>query len=333
MVKTVYEMVRHPNMQPSVFGQPRIRTCLIPSFRIAEGEGNEGLDYTLSRSAELKLIPANMSVPKIQSVAVIGAGLGGVVAAAQLRRAGLAVTVFERGDRIGGVWLYSEQPASEPAFPNTRPEPAPAPNDNNSAVPEGGEDEATTTAQRAFAPPGPTYTNMKSRGSEATMRTTLRDWPVGVRAPIPHADVVAYIEAIADAHGVRDAIRFRTRVDAVTSRPDASDGGRRWRVQTSRLLLTAMPTGDGGGGGRVECEPAQDFDAVVVATGRYNAPRVPDVPGLARWKARFPGRVHHTKQVRRPGALCSISSHVFLFSPSPRRSVLSGGPCTSLSNG
>ena len=155
------------------------------------------------------------------------------------------------------------------------------------------------------------------------MRTTLRDWPAGTRAPIPHADVVAYIEDIADAHGVRDAIRFRTRVDAVTSRA-GGDGGR-WRVQTSRLVPTAMPTGGGGGGGggRGEREPAQDFDAVVVATGRYNAPRVPNVPGLARWKARFPSRVRHTKQVRRPGALCSISSHVFFFSQ--RASVLSDG--------
>jgi hypothetical protein len=44
----------------------------------------------------------------------------------------------------------------------------------------------------------------------------------------------------------------------------------------------------------------QDFDAVVVASGHYHTPRVPDTPGLAEWKRRFPGRVQHSKRYRKP---------------------------------
>lgn len=44
-----------------------------------------------------------MALP-IKSVAVIGAGVSGVSAAAHLKAAGLEVTVFERTKTSGGVW-------------------------------------------------------------------------------------------------------------------------------------------------------------------------------------------------------------------------------------
>lgn len=46
----------------------------------------------------------NMTRPQIRRVAVIGAGISGVVSAAHLLNAGLEVTVFERSHAAGGVW-------------------------------------------------------------------------------------------------------------------------------------------------------------------------------------------------------------------------------------
>src|SRR5438876_7209766 len=47
------------------------------------------------------------------SIAVVGGGFGGVGAAVMLRRAGHAdVTVFERGDRVGGVWNDNTYPGA-----------------------------------------------------------------------------------------------------------------------------------------------------------------------------------------------------------------------------
>lgn len=40
-----------------------------------------------------------------KNVAVIGAGISGVVAAAHLKQDGLDVTVFERSRDAGGIWL------------------------------------------------------------------------------------------------------------------------------------------------------------------------------------------------------------------------------------
>ncbi|KFA69039.1 hypothetical protein S40285_05452 [Stachybotrys chlorohalonatus IBT 40285] len=216
----------------------------------------------------------------IQTVANIGAGLSGVVSAVHLLRAGMDVTVFERGDNVGGAWIYSAQPDRDPPFPDVHP---PPPDWDELDRLGGALDPAA--AARIFAPPGPAYDTMKSRGSEVIMRTSLRRWPDGLRAPLDPRDVVAYLRAIVDEHGVRDRIRFRTRVEAVRK----DDG--QWRVHTSWLTTTATSFAR-------KHETAQAFDAVVVATGRYGPPRVPDVPGLSLWKARFPGRLTHAKQYR-----------------------------------
>src|SRR5262249_28794692 len=45
-----------------------------------------------------------------KKVAVVGSGPAGLAAAAQLNRAGHAVTVFERDDRIGGLLMYGIPP-------------------------------------------------------------------------------------------------------------------------------------------------------------------------------------------------------------------------------
>jgi cation diffusion facilitator CzcD-associated flavoprotein CzcO len=44
----------------------------------------------------------------------------------------------------------------------------------------------------------------------------------------------------------------------------------------------------------------QNYDAVVVATGRYNAPNVPAISGLEEWNKKFPGHLLHSRQYRRP---------------------------------
>ena len=47
------------------------------------------------------------------SVAIVGGGFGGVGAAVMLVRAGYTnVTIFERGDRVGGVWAHNTYPGA-----------------------------------------------------------------------------------------------------------------------------------------------------------------------------------------------------------------------------
>lgn len=39
---------------------------------------------------------------------------------------------------------------------------------------------------------------------------------------------------------------------------------------------------------------------MVVASGHYHSPRVPDIPGLKEWKSAWPERVQHSKRYRVP---------------------------------
>src|SRR5262249_39571639 len=52
-------------------------------------------------------------LPRMPSIAVVGGGFGGVCAVVMLRRAGYDdVTVFERGERAGGVWHHNTSPGA-----------------------------------------------------------------------------------------------------------------------------------------------------------------------------------------------------------------------------
>src|SRR4051794_26881712 len=53
------------------------------------------------------------------SVAVVGGGFGGVGAVVMLHRAGYEdVTVFEKGERIGGVWHHNTYPGAACDIPS-----------------------------------------------------------------------------------------------------------------------------------------------------------------------------------------------------------------------
>ncbi|KAM0329989.1 hypothetical protein ACHAQA_004158 [Verticillium albo-atrum] len=220
----------------------------------------------------------------LKSVAIIGAGLSGLVTAVHLLRAGINITIFERADDVGGAWRYSPEADRDPPFPSLRP---PSP-DWSEVERLQGEGLSTKEAVSRFSPPGPVFTNMKSRGSKMMMRTSLMNWPEGSGQPLDHGEVQEYLQAVSRLHRVEDQIRFNTRVEDVSKREKDS----RWHIRTSRLFASGETYS-------VERE-TWEFDAVVVATGRYGTPRVPDVPGLPTWKRMFPKRVIHSKQYRTP---------------------------------
>ena len=49
-------------------------------------------------------------------VAVIGAGAAGLCAAKHLKAQGVAVTIFEMGSHIGGLWVYENDNGLSPAY-------------------------------------------------------------------------------------------------------------------------------------------------------------------------------------------------------------------------
>lgn len=69
------------------------------------------LGVSRSDAAEdFKRTRAGVGFPAEFKVAVIGAGLSGICAAAQLRRAGIDFQVFEKNESIGGTWWENQYP-------------------------------------------------------------------------------------------------------------------------------------------------------------------------------------------------------------------------------
>ncbi|KAF2769696.1 FAD/NAD(P)-binding domain-containing protein [Teratosphaeria nubilosa] len=234
----------------------------------------------------------------VESVAVIGAGISGVVAAVHLKRAGLNVTVFERSSRAGGVWLFDKRRAKDAPYPSVLPSTGDSPADihvsrkkstGRADSPIEGQEPAAASCKDItlqHAPPGPCYNGLKNNVSTIEMEVSCQPWPTGTEEFVPHHVLAAYIQETAKSNRVENLIKYNTKVERVQRARDC------WLVETSTL-------------DRVRGEPHLSlqrhvFDAIVVASGHYHACKIPDFPGLEQWKKRYPDRVQHSKRYRRP---------------------------------
>ena len=145
-----------------------------------------------------------------RSVAVIGAGPGGLVAARWLLSQGFEPTIFEQSQTLGGQW--SGQDGVSGVWPTMH-----------------------------------TNTNR--------ILTSFSDLEHECDVVYPsNRDILAYLHRYAETFGLTSRIRCGTRVDLL-SRENGS-----WLVEHSGVTET--------------------FERVVVASGRFQSPFVPIVPGL-----------------------------------------------------
>ncbi|MDX1886550.1 flavin-containing monooxygenase [Mycolicibacterium sp. 120270] len=162
------------------------------------------------------------------SVAVIGAGPGGLVTARWLLSQGFEPTIFEQTQSLGGQWAGLE---------------------GTSGV-------------------WPTMHTNTSR-----ILTSFSDLEPDNDLTFPsNRDILAYLHRYAETFGLTSRIRFGTRVDGLSR----SDGG--WLVEHSGT--------------------AETFDRAAVASGRFQSPYVPGVPGLETFTGS--AKVMSTYQYRDP---------------------------------
>lgn len=234
-------------------------------------------------------------------VAVIGAGVSGINTAAYLLKNGIDVTVFERSDFTSGVWHYDAKAPKSPSYPSVRPsagdyvpsKPGEFSKDTDIKASNGdGPYELNTKDQEAlrtiFAPPGPCYAGLRNNVPTSLLYSNLGPWPEGTEDITSHYNIENYLRGLSSQHGVDNVTVFSTRVEHA----EKSDDGRHWNLRTITLLE--------GPGTPQFVERTWQFDALVVASGHYNLPRIPDTPGLAEWKAQFGDRIIHTKEYRHP---------------------------------
>ncbi|VUC27852.1 unnamed protein product [Clonostachys rosea] len=229
-------------------------------------------------------------------VAVVGAGISGISTAAHLLRQGVNVTVLERSGEPGGIWNYSETTSPSPSYPSVRP------SGSNHGIFDSGSSEFATgqdsspiahefqDVESSFAPPSACYAGLRTNIPTSLMYPSIKSWPEDTPDLVPHSAVKGFLNELSDESGVAKVTKYWTRVERAVK----NEAGQGWRLTTRTLIK------DGASKGAVE--KSWDFEAVVVASGHYNLPRVPNIPGLAELKEHYPDRVIHSKQYRRPEA-------------------------------
>lgn len=178
-----------------------------------------------------------------KNVCVIGAGPSGLVAARELSKEGHSVVVLEQNHDVGGQWLYDpnvegEDPLGRNAFLKV-----------HSSI----------------------YGSLRLISPREIMGFT--DFPFLVKKDrdarrFPgHRELFLYLQDFCEWFGLREMIRFNTRVE-YAGMLDSGVIGKdlKWVVRSKEK--------------KTEKVVEEVFDAVVVATGHYSQPRLPSIKGV-----------------------------------------------------
>ncbi|KAF2743169.1 flavin-containing monooxygenase [Sporormia fimetaria CBS 119925] len=214
---------------------------------------------------------------RIKSIAIVGAGPSGLVAAKYLQaeKALDEIVIFEQRDRIGGIWNYTEDLRNEDLYtvPQTNPR-------GKNQDPIWRQTESDTKKEPSFL--SPLYARLETNIPKQLMGFSDLEWPQGSNLFPKKETVLEYI--IEYGRDVKDLIRFETQVLNIRPVDEKRMGG--WHVQTRNL--------------RTGKQQDNTFDAVIVANGHFIVPHIPDIPGIRAWNERYPGAITHSKYFRRP---------------------------------
>ncbi|KAI0788896.1 hypothetical protein C8Q75DRAFT_793645 [Abortiporus biennis] len=242
----------------------------------------------------------------IQKVAIIGAGPGGLISYREFVQAGFDVRLFDRDDHPGGNWHYSEEVSPDAPIPNADPSigdyiPSLPPKGAKLPYTEEYVDDDVAVSlerRRGHRAPKPLWASLKSNAPAPHQQIRETPWPKDTPWALPHQTLQRYLRAFASWHGVNTNdhnhnVTYSTRVEQVAKRlKDDKHVG--WTLTLKKFIIQT--------GKRTSKATwwTEDFDAVVVATGRYNAPNIPNIDGLTAWNAQFPKNIQHSRQYRRP---------------------------------
>ncbi|KAJ7575403.1 FAD/NAD(P)-binding domain-containing protein [Mycena floridula] len=246
----------------------------------------------------------------IKRVAIIGGGPSGLIAYREFNRPEFeySVRLFERDNVPGGNWHYTEGIPTDAPVPNSDPAVGDYKPDLPPSLPYDEEYEDGVVVRRKLEEhrgPKPVWASLKSNAPSPIQQIRELPWPAGTPWQLPHKLLEKYLRSFASWHGVNSNddnpdVEYNTRVEAVKKRFDDSDNHIGWTLTLKKLLKTGEKTSKA-------TWWTEDFDAIVVASGRYNAPSIPDIPGLAAWKSHAPQSISHSREYRHPQSFSNLT--------------------------
>lgn len=197
------------------------------------------------------------------------------------------IEVFEQRANPGGLWNYTALNVVDQDFsvPRTRPT-------------KYGDTAIWTDECPEAQFVSPVYDFLETNIPNTLMNYCDFPFPEGSSLFPKHAVVKKYLHDYAEE--IKDLLTLETQV--VSVRKVGRDAGAEWELELLDLKTKASRT--------------EHFDAVLVASGHYNDPFIPNIEGLASFNEKHPGVVTHSKFYRRPdqyaGKVSPIPTHVLL---------------------
>ncbi|KAH6900343.1 hypothetical protein B0T10DRAFT_25228 [Thelonectria olida] len=211
----------------------------------------------------------------VARIAIIGAGPSGLAAAKYFlaEKRFSKIQIFEQRATPGGVWNYTPL-AREQGFTVPRIQPSSLP--DQAIWPK----DTSGSSQVEFM--SPIYDLLETNIPHSLMCYSDTEFPQGSSLFPRHSAVLQYLTDY--ARDLTPYISYQSQVLSVekhSSQPSAP-----WEVQVLDLKTTETTK--------------TEFDAVVVASGHYNDPFIPNIDGLVEFDKAYPGTVSHSKFYRRP---------------------------------
>jgi cation diffusion facilitator CzcD-associated flavoprotein CzcO len=130
---------------------------------------------------------------------------------------------------------------------------------------------------------GPVYERLETNIPHTLMEYSDSKFPPNLQLFPRHTDILAYLRQ--SAVSIIPSIQFGTQVKDILFQRSESNKDE-WQVCTIHLRT-----------GQASCTA---YDAVVVASGHFAVPHIPDLPGLQAWNDRHPGTISHSKYFKKP---------------------------------
>lgn len=204
------------------------------------------------------------SEPTYRRVAVIGGGPGGLAMAKALAIEPATfdrLALFERRDKIGGVWYYSEKKKiARPSVPSCHR--------NSKDV-----FEDVANEERPFL--SSMYDNLETNLPGKMMEYNNVHFANQSKPFLNRHEVLQYVQEYAQT--IPSSVQRLLNSNVVELRKDQGV----WNLKYEDMKTKEFKT--------------DHFDAVVVANGHFNVPFIPDVEGLEEWSKKDPSSITHAR--------------------------------------
>lgn len=149
----------------------------------------------------------------------------------------------------------------------------------------------------------PVYSRLETNIPRDLMGFSDLAWKNDLQLFPKHEDVLQYLKEYAeDVLQIPGLVECGVKVVSVELVPTEKENSRgKWEVMTTKSFQQDDDDDQEKGEKEEEEESKTEiFDAVICASGHYDVPYIPSVPGIEAWNAQYPNRITHSKFYRLP---------------------------------